>query len=279
MSELLWLRAESKDMEARSALGPTQVSALLEAGFEVAVEQSSQRAISDKMFANTGCLMVEEGSWVDAPAQAWILGLKELPESNAPLTHRHIYFAHAYKEQPGWQDILGRFKRGGGELFDLEYLNDADGRRVAAFGFWAGFTGCAVGLRMWAGEQLGYVPIVPALSSYSSKNALLDELNGNLDEAIRAAQRKPGIIVIGAGGRVGAGAIELANALGLELTEWDMKETASGGPFAEILEHDVFVNCVLMQKKIPPFITEKNNTGRKQKTVRDLRCELRPGPA
>ncbi len=34
-----------------------------------------------------------------------------------------------------------------------------------------------------------------------------------------------------------------------------MEETKQGGPFAEILQHDIFVNCIYLAKKIPPFIT------------------------
>lgn len=41
--------------------------------------------------------MVQAGSWVNAPSDAIILGLKELPHSHDPVSHRHIYFAHAYK--------------------------------------------------------------------------------------------------------------------------------------------------------------------------------------
>ena len=41
--------------------------------------------------------MVQAGSWVNSPSDAIILGLKELPHSHDPVSHRHIYFAHAYK--------------------------------------------------------------------------------------------------------------------------------------------------------------------------------------
>jgi saccharopine dehydrogenase (NAD+, L-lysine-forming) len=68
-----------------------------------------------------------------------IVGLKELDPDSFPLEHVHVQFAHCYKNQAGWQDVLGRFFRGGGTLLDLEFLVDESGRRVAAFGFHAGF--------------------------------------------------------------------------------------------------------------------------------------------
>jgi hypothetical protein len=47
MNKTIYLRAESKGMEARSALTPSTVRELGENGFELIVERSQQRAISD----------------------------------------------------------------------------------------------------------------------------------------------------------------------------------------------------------------------------------------
>lgn len=44
-----------------------------------------------------GVNMVPCGSWVNAPKEAYILGLKELPFSGDPISQTHIFFAHAYK--------------------------------------------------------------------------------------------------------------------------------------------------------------------------------------
>ena len=41
--------------------------------------------------------MVPCGSWVNAPKDAYILGLKELPFCKEPISQKHIFFAHAYK--------------------------------------------------------------------------------------------------------------------------------------------------------------------------------------
>ena len=80
----------------------------------------------DKCYALTrvGCKLVPHASWPTAPADAPILGLKELPESSDPLPHTHIQFAHCYKQQAGWSGVLARFARGGGTLYDLEFLAD-----------------------------------------------------------------------------------------------------------------------------------------------------------
>ena len=41
--------------------------------------------------------MAPTGSWASAPKDAFIVGLKELPDTDDPVTHRHIFYAHAYK--------------------------------------------------------------------------------------------------------------------------------------------------------------------------------------
>nr|MDJ0957611.1 hypothetical protein [Arenicellales bacterium] len=271
----IWLRDETKPMEARSALTPDHVQQLTEHGFHVVVERSTQRALANEAFAATGCEIVDSGSWNRAPKEAFILGIKDLPVSDEPLRHRHIYFGHAYKNQKGWEQLLKRFLQGGGVLLDLEYLVDETGRRVAAFGYWAGFTGCAVGLKAWAGQQLGCSPVVDELKPYYDKDELMRELSHDLEQAVRIAQRQPTVIIVGAKGRVGTGAGDLADAMGIPVTRWDLEETAGGGPFHEILRHDLFVNCVLVEKKIQPFITKEllSGPGRKLSVISDVSCD------
>jgi len=56
------------------------------------------------------------------------------------------------------------------------------------------------------------------------------------------------VMVMGALGRCGGGAVDCATRAGLEVIKWDKEETAKGGPFPEILtDCDVFVNCILLQ--------------------------------
>jgi len=78
--------------------------------------------------SRAGCTLVPSLSWKTAPLDAYIIGLKELPENdNCPLAHTHIFFTHCYKNQAGWQYIIRRFIEGGGTILDLEYLNDERG--------------------------------------------------------------------------------------------------------------------------------------------------------
>lgn len=77
---ILHLRAECKPLEHRSTLTPTTTKALIDAGYVVNVERSSERIFDDNEFEKVGATLVPEGSWPDAPKDHIIIGLKELPE-------------------------------------------------------------------------------------------------------------------------------------------------------------------------------------------------------
>ena len=170
----LWVRAEQRPNEERVGLTPEGAAALVKAGIRVTVERSSVRAMPIEGYAAAGCEIAVENAWPSAPGEAIIFGRKELPEDGTPLTHRHIMFGHAYKAQPAGRVLLRRFKAGGGVLYDLEYLVGEDGRRVAAFGYWAGYAGAAVSLKCWAAQQRG--GIAGPVRKVASKEALLGEL-------------------------------------------------------------------------------------------------------
>ncbi|MCE8521602.1 saccharopine dehydrogenase [Ruegeria pomeroyi] len=265
----LWVRAEQRPNEERVGLTPDGAAALIAAGLRVTVEESSVRAIPLGGYRDAGCEIAPENSWPDAPSDAIIFGLKELPEDGTPLPHRHIMFGHAFKGQHSGRRLLERFKAGGGTLYDLEYLVDETGRRVAAFGYWAGYAGAAVTLKAWAAQQQG--GICGPVGVYASKDALNAELAAELDAT---GAPRPRAIVIGALGRVGTGAADLCTAMGVEVTKWDMAETASGGPFPELLAHDIFLNCIFARPGTPVFVPrEALSAPRALTAIGDVACD------
>lgn len=56
-----------------------------------------------------------------------------------------------------------------------------------------------------------------------------------------------------------------------------MAETAKGGPFQEILDVDIFVNCIYLSSKIPHFVTHETirnaGRGRRLSVVVDVSCD------
>ncbi|CAG8774524.1 15722_t:CDS:2, partial [Funneliformis caledonium] len=89
--------------------------------------------------------------------------------------------------------------------------------------------------------------------------------------------RSPRVMVMGALGRCGKGAVEFAQRAGIQdenIIKWDIEETKKGGPFKEILECDIFVNCIYLNHKIQPFLTkEMLDQGRQLSVLVDVSCD------
>jgi saccharopine dehydrogenase (NAD+, L-lysine-forming) len=133
-----------------------------------------------------------------------------------PLPHTHIQFAHCYKHQGGWNDVLRRFAHGKGTLYDLEFLEDpATRRRVAAFGFHAGFAGAAAGALAYAEqEKEGGKGLLKGLKPYPNEEAMVSHVRTAL-ESVEGGVDKVKVLVIGALGRCGSGAVDLFRKAGL----------------------------------------------------------------
>ncbi len=265
----LWVRAEQRPHEERVGLTPEGARRLIDAGFRVSIERSRSRAIPIGSYAEAGCEIVQENAWPDAPRDAFVFGLKELPDDGTPLHHRHIMFGHAYKGQPAGRRLLERFVAGGGTLYDLEYLLDESGRRIAAFGYWAGFAGAAVALKCWAAQQRG--ALCGAVRTWAGSRELTESIRRELDAA---GAGRPRAIVIGARGRVGSGACDLLRALDVPTTAWDMAETAHGGPFPEVLAHELFINAILATPGCPVFVNaDAPRADRRLSVIGDVACD------
>ena len=247
--KILWLRKEEKPGELRVPLTPEGVSGLVQAGIDVVVEKYEHRVFSDREYEQAGARLTDE-SWPQAPTEAIILGLKELNEDCFPIRHRMVYFSHTFKGQHGAKDVLKRYATGGGEIFDLEFLTDARGARVAAFGYWAGYVGAALAVMGYSYFKNNPFPF-PALKHFRNKEALITRIRGQMDGVL------PKAMVMGALGRCGRGAIDLLQAVSadIEITAWDKPEyDASAKPITAIIDHDIFINAVYLREQIPPMI-------------------------
>lgn len=262
------LRAETKAMEKRAGITPRGAAQLVENGFKIAVEESCARVFPEREYASAGALIVPAGSWRSASRSTIIFGLKELPNDASELCHRHIMFGHAFKGQPDAQALLKRFQQGGGSLYDLEYLVDGTGRRLAAFGYWAGYAGAAIALLALASAKADV-----RIPDLTKPRLHRDELRNEVEITVGALSRKPSALIVGMG-RTGTGAAELLKSLSLEVVGWDLPETAHGGPFPEILEHDVFLNCVVADDSTPVFLDKSAcHAERRLAVIGDIACD------
>jgi saccharopine dehydrogenase (NAD+, L-lysine-forming) len=256
----LWLRAETRASEHRAPLVPEDAARLVAGGFEVTVEDSPQRVFPLADYAGAGCRTAPAGSWCEADGDQYVLGLKELPGTPGPLRHRHIFFGHCFKGQSGAERLLSRFRAGGGALLDLEYLTDERGRRVAAFGYWAGYIGAALAVLHRRGR----------LSA-----PLTDTDRATLDGQLRAsAEGRTSALVTGALGRCGRGARDALETAGTAPTCWDLAETRNLDRNT-LLAHDILVNAVLTTVPAPPFVTpdDLRRTDRNLAVISDVTCD------
>ncbi|MGB0508215.1 MAG: saccharopine dehydrogenase, partial [Pikeienuella sp.] len=135
--------------------------------------------------------------------------------------------------------------------------------------YWAGYAGAALGTLMWAGQQANQTPPLTPITGAYDKETLVKKVTTAL------SGQTPTALITGALGRCGRGATDFLEAVGVTPTKWDMAETQSGGPFPEILEHELFVNCVLASPSCPVFVPTDAPTraGRKLTAIADVSCD------
>lgn len=272
----IWLRAETKMNEYRTPITPATAVKLINLGYKITVEKSNNRCFDDSQYQAIGCELVNTNSWRTAPKDAYIVGLKELSKDVDILQHKHIYFAHCFKNQSGSMELMSKFIKGNGVILDLEYLVNDKGVRLATFGKSAGIAGALLSLMVWADQKItnqsaNIGPLSPLKSS--------DDVLESLKQKITKINSVPKILVIGHKGRVGAGAMHFLSKLNIEPTVWSREETdkleSDNSMYSQILDHDILLNCINLDKKISMFVTNDmlENNNRKLSVCVDISCD------
>ncbi len=258
----IWLRAETAAHEHRTPLTPRDAALLVDRDAIVSVERSDLRVFGIEEYAEAGCHVVEAGSWMSAPADAHILGIKEPLGLHAPLHHRHVFFGHAYKGQADAPRVLRRFVEGDGVLLDLESLVDDSGHRVAAFGYWAGYVGATLAVLRFEGSL--HAPL---------RHLSRAELDSSLLTASAGCPAR--VLVLGALGQAGRGACDAVETTGSRATKWDLRETEMLD-VETILSHDILINAVATAAPGRPFLTDIDvqSPQRQLTTVADVTCDV-----
>ena len=85
---------------------------------------------------------------------------------------------------------------------------------------------------------------------YSSQVEMIEDVESRMNKIVS----RPRVLIIGANGRSGRGAVKFLRALGIEPTLWGSKDTISNHPIEEILSFDILVNCALIKEPRAPFL-------------------------
>ena len=130
-------------IDRRVALTPAQAKTVMHRfpGVEVVAERSDIRCYPDKEYEREGIRLVD--SLEDCKI---ILGVKEVPVDSLIPAKTYFFFSHTIKKQPYNRGLLQEILRKNITLVDYETLTDQTGKRIIAFGRWAGIVGSYNGI-------------------------------------------------------------------------------------------------------------------------------------
>ncbi len=189
----------------RAALTPNTAKKLQQMfpNVEIYVQPSDIRGFKDLEYVNKGFPLKEDLSDCDI-----LLGVKEVKIDALIPNKKYMFFAHVAKKQDHNKPLLKAILDKGITLMDYEYLTDRQGRRLVAFGYWAGVVGAYNGMRAW-GKKFKEFELPPA-HSFKSQEEMYDYVRKNVKIT------KPFKIVITGGGRVSHGAMETLRTFGVK---------------------------------------------------------------
>lgn len=201
------LREGKVPRDARVVLKPEQCAFLRDTGgVDLVVQESEIRCYSDDEYRSHNVPVV--GSVDDCDI---LIGVKEVPTHELIAGKTYFFFSHTIKAQPYNRELLKAVLAKNIRLIDYEVLTDSQGKRLIAFGFFAGMVGAHNGLFTY-GKRSGAFSL------------------GRMKDAFDYAQiRKsysdipwPAIKIILTGkGRVGAGAVKVLDDMGIRRVSSD----------------------------------------------------------
>jgi len=191
--------------DRRVVLTPQQAKELMEKfpNLEIVVESSDIRAYTDEEYKKNGIAVVDDVSDADV-----LLGVKEVPIDALIPDKKYFFFSHTIKKQPYNRKLLQAILDKNISLYDHETIVDKEGRRLVAFGYYAGVVGAYNTIRTY-GLKTGLFQLPKAIE-LKDKKALIEAL-----KEIKPLLPPIKIVLTGKG-RVGNGAKEMLDAMGLK---------------------------------------------------------------
>lgn len=198
------IREGKQPPDRRVPLTPNQCREAMLQGIDIAVQRSPVRAYTDAEYTAQEVRVTE-----DLTDRDLIIGIKEVPLNMLMAGKAYLFFSHTIKEQPHNAKLLRTVLERRITLLDHELLTDTKGKRVLAFGKWAGVVGAYNAFRAWQATE-GGAALKPA-------HACHDRAEMDLHLASFAIPKDLRIVLTGTG-RVGHGAMETLDRAGLTRT-------------------------------------------------------------
>ena len=210
-------REDMYHWERRTPLIPAHIQELAQsAGLEFTIQSSDMRAYSDAEYQNAGLPIADDLR--DCPV---IIALKEIPVEVLEKDKAYVFFSHVIKGQVTNMPMLQRALDLGCTIIDYEKITDDDGRRLIAFGNYAGLAGMidtlwSLGQRLkWEGMDNPFEPLTQAskYADLAAAKAAIQEVGKRIQNDGLPEAFTPLTIGIAGYGNVSKGAQEILDLL------------------------------------------------------------------
>ncbi len=173
---------------------------------KIIVESSELRVFKESQYQTNGLEISSELDSCDV-----LFGVKEVPIEALIPNKKYFFFSHTIKKQPYNRDLLQAILKNKIVLYDHETIVDEESKRLVAFGRFAGLVGAYNGLRTYGlKHQLFELPKAEHLEDLNELMTVLKDL------------KLPAMKIVLTGmGRVGNGAVEILDAVGIKNVEVD----------------------------------------------------------
>lgn len=294
------IRETKNPIDNRVALSPKQVAELNRKypQSKIVVQTSNIRAYSDEEYINEGVEVVSNVEDCNV-----LFGIKEAKINTLIPNKHYFFFGHIAKMQEYNRPLLQTFLKDNITFSDYEYLIDKDGKRLCAFGWWAGVVGLYYTLQGFGMRERTYTLPKPDL-----KFSIQDLL-----KALKSVNLPSVKILITGNGRVSKGAQYILEKIGADrLTEEQFTTNSSvsklsyfvatteklvkrkdGSPysheefknFPQLYESnflkwakytDIFLSCHFWASDAPVYVTPEilRNQEIPIKVIGDITCDI-----
>ena len=187
--------------DSRVPLSPKQCARIIRDYEEVDIQiaPSPNRCFTDEQYRNAGIRLEADPSDRDI-----LMGVKEVPIDHLVPNKTYFFFSHTIKQQVYNRKLLQACVAKNIRLIDYEALTDKKGKRVIAFGVFAGMVGAHNSILTY-GRRTGLLAL-PRLKDLYDYDAALDIYKGLILPPIK--------VVLTGTGRVGRGAARVLRDMG-----------------------------------------------------------------
>jgi len=255
LEKKIGIKKEKKNRwEKRTPLVPSHVEELTKKyGIETLVENSSIRVFGDHEYSEAGAEIVDDLS--QAPV---VFAIKEIDKEEFEPGSTYLFFSHTIKGQEYNMPMLKELMAKGCQLIDYETITDQEGKRLLAFGRYAGLAGMidslwALGKRLsWEGVDNPFNAVKRAheySSLFEAKEHVL-KIGQEIKKDGLAPELTPLNIGVAGYGHVSCGAQEILNLLPVmeieakQLMDMDPDSAADNFVYKVVFKESDLVNPI-----------------------------------